>query len=299
MLFRSHTALGELFDDYRDAGYNFIRVFGMYNNPRRDDKPGGWGIGRFIPSEYAGRYYEGLGPFWQFAADHGLRVEFVVFADTQAIMPGADAQLAHWAPFVTGYLWPETTALIEAVNENDQTINRVDALFQLQRPTWTLASHGSNGNAQWPVWPAWDYIGFHMSGFEWHRKAAHNCFEIGWLVAASGNWRGPCVANETQRGGTPPNGDAFSTAVAYSVGRAGALLPAGTYYHNYHGKYSEPWDDVERGQAAAFAAGAHSLPLDCQDGGNYVHRQDLENVDILRVYQRDARADCLAPIPVR
>jgi hypothetical protein len=61
------------------------------------------------------------------------------------------------------------------------------------------------------------------------------------------------------------------------------------------GRHSTLWSDATLRIAQAWAAGARSVPLSCQNGA-YVHRQDLEGSTYLRVYQRGGDDRCIVRI---
>ena len=69
----------------------------------------------------------------------------------------ASSQLAFWAN-VDSILGTRGNVLVEAVNEADLAINRLEAQNQLPRPTRVTASHGRKGSDQLPVAPGFDYI---------------------------------------------------------------------------------------------------------------------------------------------
>src|SRR2546426_8399982 len=126
-----------------------------------------------------------------------------------------------------------------------------------------------------------------LGAVEEQRKIGHNAMEI---------WGGPTVTNETSRcpevgmwRGADP---ARTAALAFDSAAGAALLCAGSCFHSVHGKTSELWDGVEGSAAMAWANGAKSVDLECQDGP-YMHRADLEEPrdsrgvgQYLRVYER-------------
>jgi hypothetical protein len=72
---------------------------------------------------------------------------------------------------------------------------------------------------------------------------------------------------------------------AYDAAAGAALLAAGSAYHSVSGKSSVLWQGCELDAAHAWAAGAASVPLEFQ-AGRYIHRDDLEGPNDLRVYER-------------
>jgi hypothetical protein len=158
-----------------DAGFNAQRVFMMFNNGpirnRRDDPPpqpndpGSGGLGRFVPSECNDFWGKAL-RLLDLASLVRMYVEYTISADH--VIPDASSQLAFWAN-VDSILGTRGNVLVEAVNEADQAINRLEALNQIPRPTRVTTSHGRKGSEQLPVAPGFDYITFHVSSSEWQR----------------------------------------------------------------------------------------------------------------------------------
>jgi hypothetical protein len=149
------------------------------------------------------------------------------------------------------------------------------------RPTGVLASHGSNGSQAAPVMPPWDYGTFHTNGSsEEQRKVGHNAQELAPV---------PVLTNETSR--YPEDGMwvgaslARQQQLAHDAAAGAALLAAGSCFHSVSGKSSVLWSADELVVARAWAAGARSVDLACQ-AGPYVHREDLEGPNDLRVYER-------------
>jgi hypothetical protein len=274
MLYQRHLNgenIHEVLIQRRDAGFNMLRIFGMVNGS----------LGHFIPGDYP-NYFSELPVFYSTLANYGFYGEFVCFADTTQVMPDAGVQLNHWNQVVAA-LTPISNALLEAVNEADQAINKTESLASLPRPTTVFSSHGSNGSQVWPVQPYWDYATFHTNdASEWQRKVGHNAMEI---------WDGPTLSNENTRAT-----DRFDNAQqAFDAAAGATLLCAGSCFHSIHGKSSELWDSEENAMATAWVNGARSVPLVCQLGP-YKHRADLETPGVLRAYQRGDDPACVVLI---
>ena len=256
----------------RDAGFNLLRVFGSFNGT----------LGRFVPASYGDEYFTRLPGFYQELAQAGLYGEFTVFADATRWIAQVSDQVAHFNRVVDA-IRPITNAILEVVNEADQAINRLDGLAQLQKPAGVFTSHGSNGSQATPVAPYWDYITFHTNGApEEQRKIGQRCMEL---------WTGPCLTNETSRGGDMYRSPAF----AYDAAAGAALLAAGSAFHSVSGRSSRHWTAEEEALARQWAAGSRSVPLGCQAGG-YRHRDDLKGPGLLRVYQRGNDPACIVRI---
>lgn len=244
----------------RDCGYNMLRVWTAYDIPN---------VGTFTDIDYA-RVPE----FAAFCASYGHYVEFTAYTGIN--------DPAHWPSLIRAAQPCRTRPLLELVNELDQNTNEPDShgrIFRLEdyakAPAPLLSSHGSNGSQAPPVLPVWTYTHLHLNdAFEWWRKP-HNGMEV------ADEHGVPCHVGEMTR--TPDrdsNPDHF-----FDAGACSALLPAGGCLHSVQGKLSGLWQGIELVCANAFAAGARSVTLGCQDGP-YTHRADLEGSTYLRVYER-------------
>lgn len=131
---------------YKDGGANTLRVLGM------------WTVNDFNPARYGESYWSGLGRFADELAKNEIRLEFVVFADAQRIIPNTAAQDNH-VQWVYATLAGKWNVFIELVNEAE--LNGIDPT-RFQRPTNlnVLVSAGSaGGGLSNPV--VWDYTTFH------------------------------------------------------------------------------------------------------------------------------------------
>jgi hypothetical protein len=256
-------------------GCNVLRVFGSFNGA----------LGSFVPTTHGELWYAGLSRFARALAAHGLRGEFVVFADTSTWLPDPSAQVAHWNRTIDA-LRSETNILIEAVNEADQPINRTEGLPAFPMPSTLNSSHGSNGSGAWGVEPFWHWTAIHTNlEDEWWRKVGHNCYEIGWIVPAPNGWRGPCYANENRR----PDQDAVLQHF-FDAAAGAALLSAGSTFHSNEGKASQLFEGVTLDAAKAWIAGARSVPLYCQP--QPYGRPDPPDPGDLRTYYRGSDPAC-------
>lgn len=262
------SAIRPVLEQRARLGYNLLRVWTAFDIP---------GIGTYPICNYAK-----IPAFVALCAGDGLYVEFTAYTGVN--------DPAHWQSLIDAAAICNPRPLLELVNELDQNENEPDSLgrvFDLtlhgQAPSPLLSCHGSNGSQTWPVPPYWSYCTFHTNGAdEEQRKVGHNAMEI---------WGGPTITNETSR--CP---DAYtSTQFAYDCAAGAALLCAGSCFHSVNGKLSQLWTGDELACAEAWAQGALSVPLACQQGG-YKHRADLEGPDDLRVYQRGDDAVCIVDI---
>jgi len=200
-------------------------------------------------------------------------VELTVFTQTRTLMPGQGEQQLHLDRTVDA-VRGKKNVILELVNENDQHDNAVAS--SLTRPTGVIISHGSNGADATGVRPTWDYELYHTNGLsEFQRKVGHNAMEKADETGV------PCWSNENTRYPDDEN----NRTHAYDAGAGAALLCAGSCFHSQGGKFSRPFNLTEYECAKLWVAGANSVPLTAQAGG-YIHRNDLENADIIRAYER-------------
>lgn len=262
-------------------GFNMVRVFGMYWND-----PANGGIGFFRPQDYGPRYFDKLPEFYTLLSKHHLYGEFTAFADATVAMPSAGDQLAHWHGLVAA-LQPLSNALLEAVNEVDQPVNELAALYDLPRPTGLLASHGSNGSQAWPISDAWDYMDFHTNDAdEEQRKVGHNAMEV------ADAYHLPVITNETSRAPFKTNWTHGGVIFGHDLAAGSKLLNAGACFHSDAGKTGTLLSDVEVAYARAFIEGVGDVPISCQ-AGPY---QRLDPAGYLRIYQRGTDGACLVKI---
>jgi hypothetical protein len=148
------------------------------------------------------------------------------------------------------------------------------------RPAGILASSGSATADAPPPIPIWDYGIYHSNGLnQWQRKCPHNPMED-----IADKFRVPATAGENTR---YPD-DEQSVQHAYDAAAGSRLLIASACFHSQGGKFSRPFDAIERAAAQVWCEGARSVPLEFQEG-QYIHRTDLEIHDppqILRAYER-------------
>jgi hypothetical protein len=271
-------AIEPVLQERRALGFNLLRVWllnesvvGRRYTENAAAPPLDAGI---HPNQYPD-FYEQLTTFVQVCAGYDCYTELTVFTSTQTLMPDRADQQRHLdrtADAVHG----EPNVLVELANEIDQHDNAPHP--DLVRPPGVLISRGSNGADSRPPRhdDPWDYELYHTNDLdEWQRKVGHNAME--W-AAESGR---PCLSNENTR---YPDRDS-SEIHAYDAAMGAALLCAGGCFHSQGGKYSRLFDATERQCAAAWVAGAQSVPLEFQRG-RYIHRTDLEPVGILRAYEK-------------
>jgi hypothetical protein len=262
------------------CGFTWGRVFTAYNIA---------GIGCLVPSpalyecvprllELAARFdyrLELVGFTGPYTREHALTVEVEQF-DPHApdLFTTEQAFVNHWEQLIAatdGWM----NALLERINEANHKANQGAPLSRLRRPAGTLASAGSNCADQPGVTPYWDISGYHTNGLnEWQRKVGHNAMELADRDDV------PYESNENTRFDNDQN-----PRHARDAARAAALLCAGSCCHTPRGKTSELWDGPELEWATEWAAGAHEVPLEFQDG-QYDHLEELEEPGIIRAYSR-------------
>jgi hypothetical protein len=251
----------------RDLGFTLLRVWLLNTSVI----PGG-----LQPKDYPA-FYDRLPPFVALCARYSLRVEFTVFTQTPALMPNVSDQRAHWQR--TQDALRGLPVLLELVNEYDHGSppdNAPDRSLWSMRPVGIIASSGSADADSAPPEPVWDYVLYHSNGLDqFQRKVGHNAME--W----ADKYHVPAMANENTR---YPDQDA-SEQHAFDAAAGGALLTAGSCFHSNAGKLSTLFSaDVKR-YAAAWVAGAKSVPLEFRTGA-YSHRADLEGPTVIRAYEK-------------
>lgn len=263
--------IGPVLTERAALGFNTLRVWLLNTSVI----PGG-----LEPKHYPD-FYARLGPFTDAMNAAGFVVEHTAFTQTQTLMPSKADQIAHWTAVQDAVRGK--AVLLELVNEYDEHDNRTDQALLSMRPVGIVASSGSAGADNPPPTPVWDYVLYHSNGLDqWQRKVGHNAMEWG------DTYHVPAASNENTR---YPDQDS-SEQHAFDAAAGAALLCGGACFHSNGGKLSQPFSDVERRCAAAWVAGAQSVPLAFQHGA-YHHRNDLEGGTVIRAYDRtlaDGRA---------
>lgn len=260
-----------ILDERASLGFNTLRVWLLNVSVVGAVYPGG------IRPNQDPAFYTKLRAFVELCGSYGFVCELTAFTSTRDLMPVVADQHAHWQrtqDAVRGL----PNVLLELVNEYNWGTgeNAPDRSLWSMRPTGILASSGSSTADAPPPEPVWDYVLYHSNGLsEYQRKVGHNAMEWGdhyQLAAAS---------NENTRF---PDNDSSETH-AYDAAAGGALLCAGSCFHSQGGKFSRPFDATERRCAAAWVAGARSVPLEFQRG--VYHRHDERNsATVIRSYSR-------------
>jgi hypothetical protein len=218
-------------------------------------------------------FYARLRQFCELLGSYGLCVELTVFTQTETLMPDRGDQQRHLDSTADAVLGLQNV-LLETVNENDQHDNAISPA--LTKPLGVIISHGSNGADQDGVEPFWDYSQYHTNGLsEWQRKVGHNAMELADQADI------PYISNENTR--YPDNDD--SELHAYDAMAGAALLCAGACYHSQGGKFSRPFDGVERTCAQQWVAGGNSVPVEFQPG-RYARHDEMNSPTVLRAYSR-------------
>lgn len=268
--FEGAKAIEPVLEQRQTAGYNMARVWLDINL-----EPAG--IGKLLMKEHLDAY-DRIPDFCSLLARYGSYPHFTAFAGDGSGTDRAWRQ-EHWRRL--GEVVPKW-ALVSLCNEwNAHAGNREGIELDAFQPIpGVLCSHGSNGADSDTVRPIWGFGEYHSNGLsEWWRKVGHNAMELS---------KGPMMATENTRF---PDAD-HNPMHAFDAAAGAALLTAGSCYHSVHGKNSQLWEGTELICAQAWADGARSVDLACQDG-RYVHAKDLESETIIRAYQRvlgDGRA---------
>ena len=231
--------LRPVFSQLQAFGFNAIRVFGMDQAiPEQLGRP------IFKPQDFGDRYYTDLPAFCDLAAEYGLYVYFVVFADTGRIMPNQTEQRTHFVRVVEA-LTHRPNTLGSLGNELRQHENFVDKT-QIPRPQGIVFSSGSEGMdvATSPPW--WDFDEFHP------RRDRPNAIKDCCVVDHPNYVKGlPVLIDEPDRFGSRGNPDADYAGLQAGACRESAM---GMVFHSSNGLYALPLDDVTARCAEAFLA---------------------------------------------
>lgn len=230
-------------------GLNVVRVLGMVNS-----------FAHLHPQEWPD-YYSQLKPF----ADHllnvwGIRVEFVIFADSGDIMPDPNQQNVH-ASIIVDTLSGCENVFIEVANEPSQHTNldggdaRVFDIYYSIRSRGLLVATGA-GDGDYPG----DYITVHTPrDDQWPRKAKD-------LLDVRNITHSPCVGDEPMgcaevfidgKRDTNPRNFADYAATAQLEG-------AGATFHSDAGINGEVFGPVTAACAKAWFAAAAWVPPQAQ-----------------------------------
>lgn len=228
---------------------NVIRVFGMVNS-----------FSHWWPQEHPD-YFDQLRPF----VDHlwnkyGLRVEFVIFADTGEIMPDVNEQNAH-AERVVETLKDAPNVFIEIANEPSAHVNmpggdaRAYELCQRVRNRGLLIASGA-GDGQ----NAGDYVTPHTPrDEEWPRKAK-DVLDVRDVSGKPTVGDEPIGFAEVEK----PGSRATSATDAAYYAAAAALMGAGSTFHSDCGVNTVMLEPVQAKALAAWMAAASWVPSDAQ-----------------------------------
>lgn len=262
-----------------DLGFNCFRVWTLNESVVGKVYPGG-----IHPNQYQD-FYEGVHAFVDTCGNYGIAVELTAFTSCIPLMPKREDQIRHWQSLqdaVRGL----PNVLLELVNEYNwgEGQNAPDSSLWAAKPHGIIASSGSATADAMPPEPVWDYGLYHTNGLdEWQRKVGHNT-----MHDIADVHHVPAMANENMR--YPDDDD--SPTRAYDAAAGAALLCAGACFHSQSGKYSRPFDAVEYAAAAAWVAGARSVPLEFQAGA-YRRHDEMNSDTVMRAYSRtlpDGRA---------
>lgn len=154
--------LTPFFDERIGLGANVLRVFSMV----------GWDEcqPRFYPQDFPD-YYPRLRAFADRAADRGVRLEIVVFADAQIVMPDAQARQEHLRRCLEalGDCW---NVFIEIANEPFKNLPGGDQeAIDLAMNSSTTLPMATGEYSSWPPAPTCDYGTTHCDrSDDWPRK---------------------------------------------------------------------------------------------------------------------------------
>lgn len=248
-----------LVDERIALGVNIVRVFGMYN---------GQGIGRVnglgeFKAQAVDQYYTRLTEFTTFLATRGLRVEFVVFADAQDLMPGFSEQQAHLDRVFTA-IRESWNVVVELCNEPHKNGCHIDNLvIPASRPP---VASGDYDLFDCRIGHLRDYVTLHTDRKDEWPRTARALGEVRDGADCLEAVRRPVVADEPMgfaeeidpgRRVTSADDAAFFAGVAQQMG-------AGSTFHSNDGIASLPLRPVQKAAAQAWFWAARWVPVEAQ-----------------------------------
>lgn len=266
-----------LLDERAEIGFNELRLWLLNQSVVGQVYSEG-----IHPNQYPD-FYERIRRFAELLASYGIVGEYTAFTSCNPLMLNVDDQQQHWIS--TCDALRGLPVKLELVNEYNwgHGENAPDRSLWDMRPDGLIASSGSSTADAPPPTPVWDYGLYHTNGLDqWQRKVGHNT-----MHDVADVYHVPGCANENTR---YPD-DEQSERHASDAAAGAALLCAGACYHSQSGKYSRPFDAVERRCAQAWVNGAKSVPLEFQ-AGRYVHRKDLESFKTCPVCHGSGCSNC-------
>lgn len=292
--FLAHEDLTDILNERVEVGANTVRVLGMVTS-----------FSHFHPQEHAD-YYSQLRPFADYLATFGLRVEFVVFADAQVIMPVWSEETAHLDRVMTA-LAGATNVFCEIGNENFKNIPggaaTATALMHRVQGKYLnlLVASGNydleNINGQYEL-ASGDYVTTHPERKpEWPRtsKDAYDLRDgfgcpIGSIDCIPfGGFHKPVTSDEGM--GADEIDTASRSAQPDDFGYYAAecaLAGAGCTFHSSDGVQSARLRPIQKRSAIAFFAAEQWVPVDAQlapyqrgdaNGGDGVGGMPIEHFD--------------------
>lgn len=232
-----------------NPGPNVVRVLGMVNS-----------FSRLHPQDWGERYFTELQPFVRYLFSRwGVRVEFVIFADSGDIL--MDWELNSHAIRVANLIADEPNVFIEVANEPSQHSNLYggdelahDIYLLIRAPGRMIATGAGDGNF------SGDYVTVHTPrDSQWPRKAKD-------LLDVRDICHDPAVADEPMgaaevfidgKRDTNPRNFADYAATAQLEG-------AGSTFHSDSGILARPLQPVQRACAQAFFSAAAWVPPQTQ-----------------------------------
>lgn len=232
-------------------GPNVIRVLGMVDS-----------FAHLWPQENP-EYYSQLRPFADYVWNTWhVRIEFVVFADSQIIMPDANAQQIHLKR-VQAELAGHPAILFEIANEPFKNITGGAArAFELGQSIKGLGNLVASGSYEALDESQLDYVVVHTPrDAEWPRKSK-DLYDFRVVQGKPVVGDEPMGGAEAERPGSrSTNEDDFAQYAASSV-----LFAAGATYHGDAGINFQHLGPVETRLAAAFYQGLMFMPPIAQFG---------------------------------
>lgn len=236
------------------AGAKILRVFGMYDG----SSYAGGGLGTFrLAEDDPARFDVCVPALIDALAGFHIRVQFLVFADAQHVMPDLAMQRA-WVLHVNQLLAGRWNVLMDLGNEWEQN-GFAPLAFPRPPPTGLLWSRGSGTGGAPPVEPPWDYLTVHTErGPDWMRRTCRDDQD-------PYPDKVPCVVDEPMGAAETNSGSRDNDPAHWAqFGLWCRLSNAGCTIHSDAGIFSSAYGPNQLAAAKAFFAGLTFAPPEAQ-----------------------------------
>lgn len=251
----------------QEVGANVLRVFLMSHWMN-----GGGPLYEFHPDRYGDKFFDQLVPFARLCASKGFRVEFVVFADAQEILPFEDEQ-QRFLDNVVAEVRDEPNVFLEVCNEARGQQNGVNVKDVKPRDPgrllWAAGDDEVEAHDDCPVGRYMTYHGDRDAFWPGEAIKESHFYYDGWNAGPTSFWRGakvPCINDEpmgANEKSTNDFGDRRDTNPDNfeDAGAGMALSGAGGTFHSEDLCIAKVPGPIQAKCAKAFFHGMDLVPL--------------------------------------